>query len=76
MDPVSIARFGVAVSGRWFASEEEGDFAENSLHQMGLTADLLVAGVRTGIALRVPLDEDWRKEYRMSFGLYLQVPLR
>jgi hypothetical protein len=74
--PVSIARFGLGVSGRWFASEEEGDFAENSLHQLGLTADVAVAGVRPGVALRLPLDEDWRREYRMSLGLYLQVPLR
>jgi hypothetical protein len=74
--PVNIARFGFGFSGRWFASEAEGTFSENSLHQMGLTADVLVAGVRPGLALRIPLDRDWREDHRFSIGAYLQVPLR
>jgi hypothetical protein len=70
------ARFGAGFSGRWDVSEEDGGFADNSLHWLGLTADATVRGVRPGISFRMPLDKDYREFVGPSVGLYLQVPLR
>jgi hypothetical protein len=70
------ARLGLGVSGRWFATSDEGSFGENSLHHAGLSGDVVVRGVRPGIALRIPLDRDYRDVLGSSIGLYLQVPLR
>lgn len=73
---IDRARFGAGVSGRWNASADEGDFGDNSLHRLGLSADVRARGVRPGITLHVPLDEDYRDVVGPSVGLYLQVPLR
>jgi hypothetical protein len=70
------ARFGAGFSGRWDVSEEDGGFADNSLHWVGLTADATVRGVRPGVSFRMPLDKDYREFVGPSVGLYLQVPLR
>jgi hypothetical protein len=74
--PVDIARFGLGFAGRWWVTEDEGNFSDNSMHQVGLTADVLFAGMRPGVTLRLPIDKDWRQDYRHSVGFYLQVPLR
>lgn len=70
------ARFGAGIMGRWDVSEDEGSFSENSLHQVGLTADLGMRRVRPGLSLRVPVDKDYRDVLKTSVGFYLQVPLR
>jgi hypothetical protein len=70
------ARLGAGFSGRWNLSEDDGGFADNSQHWLGLTADATVRGVRPGISLRLPLDEDYREFVGPSVGLYLQVPVR
>lgn len=74
--PVSMARFGAGIAGRWNLSEDEGSFSENSLHHLGLSADYLVRRVRPGIQVRIPLDEDYRDMVSSSVGLYVQVPVR
>ncbi len=71
-----IARFGAGMSGRWMATADEGDFSDNSMHQLGLTADALVAGVRPGLSLRVPVNSTYRDVLSSSLGVYVQVPLR
>jgi len=68
-------RFGAGILGRWDVSESEGSFSENSLHQVGLTADLGMRRVRPGLSLRVPVEKDYREVLRTSVGFYLQVPL-
>ena len=70
------ARFGAGIMGRWDVSEDEGSFSENSLHQLGLTADLGMGRVRPGLSVRVPVDKDYRDVLKTSVGIYLQVPLR
>jgi hypothetical protein len=74
--PLGLVRVGGGVSGRWDATADEGDFSDNSLHQLGLSSDLLFRGMRPGISLRVPLDESHRELVGSTVGLYLQVPLR
>lgn len=66
----------LGVAGRWAASVDEGSFSENSLHQLGLSADVLLKGVRPGISVRIPLDEEYRDLVKSSVGLYLQVSVR
>lgn len=70
------ARLGLGLAGLWLASADDGDFAENSVHSAGASADFLVGGVRPGISVRVPLDEDVREAVNSTVGLYLQIPLR
>jgi hypothetical protein len=71
-----IGRVGVGFTGRWFATSDEGSFAENSLHHAGVSADVIVGGVRPGVSLRLPIDKDYREFVGPTVGLYLQVPLR
>lgn len=73
---VGLARLGLGVTGRWNATADEGSFADRSLHFAGASADVLVRGVRPGISVRVPLDEDYREVVMSTVGLYLQVPLQ
>jgi hypothetical protein len=70
------ARFSAGLQGRWNVSADEGDFGENSLHEIGAGADILFRGVRPGVTLRYALDEDVREVRDFSFGLTLQIPLR
>ncbi len=70
-----IARFGTGLSGRWDASADEGNFGERSVHQLGLTADVNLGRVRPGLAVRVPLDKDYREFLSSSIGFYIQAPL-
>jgi hypothetical protein len=73
---VAQARFGAGFSGRWDVSDDDGSFADNSMHWVGLTADAAVRGVRPGVSLRLPLDSDYREWVGPSVGVYLQVPVR
>jgi hypothetical protein len=70
------ARIGAGLSGRWDASADEGKFGENSLHQLGITADMALGPVRPGLSLRLPLDEDHRDVLKASVGAYVQIPIR
>jgi hypothetical protein len=70
------ARVGAGLAGRWDASADEGKFGENSLHQLGITADMALGPVRPGLSLRLPLDQDHRDILKTSVGAYVQIPLR
>jgi hypothetical protein len=70
------ARVGAGLAGRWDASADEGKFGENSLHQLGVTADLALGPVRPGLSFRLPLDQDHRDILRASVGAYVQIPIR
>jgi hypothetical protein len=70
------ARVALGFSGRWFTTADEGGFGENSLHHVGLGADVKVGRVRPGVSVRIPLDGDYRDVLGSSIGVYLQVPLR
>lgn len=51
------ARGGVGIDGRWLATED-GDFGQRSTHQIGIAFDFLRGGVRPGVTLHIPLDDD------------------
>jgi hypothetical protein len=70
------AQVGIGVSGRWYATSDDGNVAETSLHHAGLSADVRLGRVRPGISGRVPLDREYRQVVKSSVGVYLQVPLR
>ncbi len=69
------AQLGLGFMGRWDASAEEGDFGANSFHQVSFTADMGLGPVRPGIAVRMPLDTDFRDLVNASVGVYLRVPI-
>lgn len=73
--PMGLARFGGGLTGRWDVSAEEDGFSENSLHQLGLSADYQFGRLRPGLNLRIPLDEEYRDLVTASMGVYLQVSL-
>ncbi len=74
--PVGITRLGAGVSGRWDATEDEGKFSDNSIHQLGLSADVLFLDrFRPGISVHVPVDKPYRDSVGSTIGLYLQVAL-
>jgi hypothetical protein len=73
---VGIAQVALGVNGRWFATLDEGNFSENSLHHATLSADVGLGMVRPGVTLRLPLDSDYREAVKSSVGFYLQLPVR
>jgi hypothetical protein len=71
-----LARFGAGIAGRWYATEDDGSFAETSLHHVTMSSDVRVGTIRPGISLRLPLDKPYREVVSSTVGLYLQVPVR
>lgn len=69
-------RLSLGLTGRWLATEGEGSYGDNSVHQLGAAGDVLVGGVRPGVSIRLPLDSDYRDLMNASVGVYLQIPLR
>ncbi|HEX9654909.1 MAG TPA: hypothetical protein VGA99_14470, partial [bacterium] len=63
------------LTGRFFASSDDGDFGERSVHQLGVSANLILGETRPGIHLRLPLDKDLREGIDFVFGLNLAVLL-
>jgi hypothetical protein len=73
---IGIARVGAGMAGRWHATAEEGALSDNAMHQAGFTADVQLAGFRPGIALRLPVDKNYREVMGSAVGMYVQLPLR
>jgi hypothetical protein len=59
------------VSGRWFISAEDADFAESSFHQLGLSANVVLGVFKPGIIFKLPLDDDMKQILDLVFGLTL-----
>lgn len=74
--PVGPARLGLGFYGRWIATEDEGDFQDNSIHHLALSGDVQFRRVRPGISVRVPVDKAYDDILNSTIGLYLQLPLR
>lgn len=64
------------LTGRTLLTTEGGSWQENSFHQLGLSGNIAVGGVRPGILVRIPVDEDLGDTLRYVLGLSLTVPLR
>jgi hypothetical protein len=74
---LQAVRTGFGFSGRWIATHEDAEsVSDASIHYAGLTLDVRVLGVRPGLSVRVPLDDDHRELVGASWGAYLQIPLR
>jgi hypothetical protein len=69
----SKVRIGTGLSGRYYASSEGGDFAQNSWHQLGFSLDLVFGKVRPSVYFRIPLDEDFREIVDAVVGLSLGI---
>ena len=69
-----IARLGGGFLGRYWLSDDEGDFSERSLHMFEFTADVGRGRVRPGLQMRIPLDDDWESiGLKYVWGLNLTV---
>lgn len=66
---------GLGATGRAFVTED-GNFGERTAHQVGIAANVDLGGVRPGIQVRIPLDEDLRDLMDFTVGLSLQVATR
>ena len=67
--------FVAGFSGRLILTEEDIDFGERTLHQLGLAANVAFGVVQPGISFRVPLDEDLTDILDFIFGLTLGINL-
>ena len=66
-------RFGGGFSGRYLSSEDEGDFAERSFHQLTFGLDFMLGMFRPGIYIRIPLDEEYKEMINTVFGISLGI---
>jgi hypothetical protein len=64
------------VTGRANMTEENADFGERSLHQLGFNASVGLGNVRPGIHFRLPLDEDLKDFLDFVLGLNLGIQLK
>jgi hypothetical protein len=60
-------------SGRGVITEEEGSFADRTLHQLVLGASLTLDRYQPGVQLRLPLDDDVRDLVDLAIGLSFGV---
>lgn len=74
--PLGRARLGLGFYGRWAATEDEGDFNDNSIHHLALSGDFGFRRVRPGISVRIPIDETYNDLLNSTIGFYVQLPLR
>lgn len=63
------------VTGRANMTEENADFGERSVHQLGFNASVGLGNVRPGIHFRLPLDDDLKDsmDFVMGFNLGIQL---
>jgi hypothetical protein len=63
------------VTGRVNMTEENADFGERSVHQIGFNASLGLGKARPGVHFRLPLDDDLKNSLDFVFGFNLGVQL-
>jgi hypothetical protein len=62
-------------SGRAIVSEDDLNYGERSFHQLGFNASVRLGQWRSGLHLRLPLDEDLKEPLDAVFGAQLGVLL-
>jgi hypothetical protein len=62
--------------GRMFATEEDANFDERTLHQIGLAATYTAGKFKPGIHLRLPLDEVFDSELDYVYGVNIAYSVR
>ncbi len=68
-------RFGAGLAGRWVATTEDGDFEDQSMHQVGFTGTYDFGSFRPGLELRFPLDEPMSELLDCIYGFTLTLNL-
>jgi len=63
------------LTGRANLTEEDADFSERSVHQLGFNASLGLGKVRPGLHFRLPLDEDLKDSLDFVLGFNLGIQL-
>jgi len=63
------------LTGRANLTEEEADFSERSIHQLGFNASFGLGKIRPGFHFRLPLDEDLKDSLDSVFGFNLGFQL-
>lgn len=61
------------ISGRALLTEDGGDFAERTLHHAGVTVGFPLGPVEPGFHVGVPLDDDLRDLYDVTWGISLAL---
>ena len=69
------ARFAAGFTGLALATESDGSFAENSIHQIILQVNSVFDQIRPGIVIRLPVDEDFEDLIDFVVSLTLSVDL-
>lgn len=64
------------VTGRANITEENADFGERSVHQLGFAVNVGLGQARPGIHFRLPLDEDLKESLDFVFGLHLGIQFK
>jgi len=62
-------------TGRLVVTQEDSDFGERTIHQLGAAASLNLGTVRPGIHVRLPLDNDLKDTIDFVYGLNLGIHL-
>jgi len=71
-EPVSVIG---GFTGRASLTEEDVDYSERSVHQLGFAASFGLGTVRPGVHLRLPVDEDMKDTMDFVLGFHLGVRL-
>lgn len=71
-----VARIGGGLTGRLWATAEEGNLWEITVHQFGFAANFGSGRFQPGLHLRVPLDDDWEwTPMKYVYGINFTVKL-
>lgn len=71
-EPVSVIG---GFTGRANLTQEDANYGERSVHQLGFAASFGLGNVRPGVHLRLPLDEDLKDTVDFVLGFHLGVRL-
>jgi len=66
---------GVGIFGRWLITEDDLDFGEATIHQLGIAGNYNLGKIKPGIHIRCPLDTDYISMINIIYGVNLTVNL-
>ncbi len=67
---------GGGLAGRLWATAEDANLGERTVHQLGLAANYTVGRFRPGIQLRLPLDDQFENLIDFVYGVHVTYALR
>lgn len=66
---------GGGIAGWWILTEDNSDFGQDTYHNLGFIARIVLGNIRPGIHIRLPLDEDVKEYLDFVFGVNLGIHL-